>query len=486
MTKDIVEYAQQKYDEGNPIMSDDAFDKLTDDESQFHLTDDTYTVKHYLPMGTLPKVRDVNDVEDPRCLVQPKFDGISCEVILENGLIRKISTRGNGKYGKDLSNLLDNKFLFGTQWNPSLKAVYGELTLYSNDPSQSDRNIVAGICNKSDISQEEISSLRLHVYDAYNKNDIRVPLVQLENMYLCDSYSVMASKVLISRSTKDLELFPSVFDSLYPNTKRDGIVLKYRDPYTHIMEPNEKSIALKPTALSALSVLKDVEWSRGKSGFNAVALIDPVDIGGVTISRVTLPKSYIKNMDMKIGDVLEISRAGDVIPKIVGVIVHNDGDDIVEPNLCECGEELFNTGKALICSKRDCETYEKNFLKKFVEVSMWGIKRAPKSKLNKLIDSGELTMDNYSSEDLRNSMTEREYNLYRSGISNIEEDTDYKLLVMFNVDNLSENKIRGYLETKYLEDIVNNYSDDVLLNSVCKIYEMSSKIKEFIEGIKKW
>ena len=141
---DIIKQAQEAYDAGKPIMSDEAFDNLTDSESQFELTEDTYTVKHEQYMGSMPKVHsfdELSKIAKDGDYVQPKFDGISCEIVLENSKIKSISTRGNGAYGKDLSNLLDAGFLKNSVWNSNITLVYGELVLLINNPTQKDRNV---------------------------------------------------------------------------------------------------------------------------------------------------------------------------------------------------------------------------------------------------------------------------------------------------------------------------------------------------------
>ena len=93
------------------------------------------------------------------------------------------------------------------------------------------------------------------------------------------------------------------------------------------------SIALTPKPMSSVTKIVDVSWTKGKSKFASTAIIEPINIDGVTISRVTLPAKYIKEMDLHIGDYIEVTRAGDVIPRIVGLVKEGETrEEIKEPN----------------------------------------------------------------------------------------------------------------------------------------------------------
>ena len=289
---DIIKEAQRKYDEGNPIMSDEAFDVLTDSESKFELTEDTYTVKHEHYMGSMSKVHNAQDlvgIANDGDYSQPKFDGISCEVVLEHGRIKSISTRGDGNYGKDLSHLVDAGFLKDTTWNMNLTSVYGEIVLVSDSPSQKDRNIVAGLSNRTDVTSEDVQSLMLIVFKAYRDHSL-VGHEEFKSMFLATTVQAQTSVTLVAHTIDDdtIESLRKSFDEAYPMVKRDGIVFKSRT--------QKSEIALKPQPLSAVTKITGVDWTKGKSKFASTAIIEPVELGGVNISRVTLPAKYIREM----------------------------------------------------------------------------------------------------------------------------------------------------------------------------------------------
>lgn len=482
MMEELIKEAQNAYDSGTPIMSDDAFDNLTNSESQFKLTEDTYTVKHVRPMGTINKIHseeEVHKMVPSMSYVQPKFDGISCEVILQNGEIVSISTRGDGEYGKDLSNLINAGFLSGSVWNPQLNCVYGELTLISEEPSQKDRNIVSGICSKDNPTMVEVSRLQLNVYEA-RSNDMLIDFGMLERIYLCNSLQVIPSRTFVYNYGDSVKGLEDSFNESYTYTKRDGIVFK-----KIIDLENMFSIALKPKPMSSVTKIVDVSWTKGKSKFASTAIIEPINIDGVTISRVTLPARYIKEMDLHIGDYVEVTRAGDVIPRIVRLVKQGeDRKEIKEPNNCKYGHELQLIGKALKCSDTSCKSIEEEYLHQIKEILFWSIKRPPRSKLNKLIISGDITLKNILHCELyKNKMTPREYELVKQGITNlISNNLDSKILFAMNIDGFTYPKAQEVIKDySSIENYVENV-DDVYSIAVTHII-VNDAVSNFIKDV---
>ena len=486
----LIKEAQEKYDAGTPIMSDEAFDKLTNDESQFKLTEDTYTVNHYRPMGSMNKVHSEEDlmkVLPSGVYVQPKFDGISCELILENGEIKSMSTRGNGEYGKDMSHLLKKGLFFGSVWNPEIVAVYGELTLNSEEPSQKDRNVVAGIANKTEPSEKEVGSLMFNIYQAYRSTNLLVPYGELSAVYFCDSPQVKTSYTYVANtegSGVNLMLLQGLFDSEYKHTKRDGVVFKQMDA---LGVKDSFEIALKPEPMSAVTTIKDVSWTKGKSKFASTAIIDPIELGGVSISRVTLPERYIREMDLCIGDMIEVTRAGDVIPKIIGKVQDGEVRSEIKPPLeCKYGHTLIRVGKTLKCTHSGCEIFAEEFIYPLMDIMFWDVKRAPKSKLRKLISDGVVSCGNlFLIDSYSNKLTQRQQELVKQGISNfLSNNTEAKLLHAMNIDGMSYEKCKDIIkEYGSITNYAKSDDKDSFVASVKFILDNSLEVSTTIKDI---
>lgn len=481
--EEIIKEAQNAYDAGKPIMSDDAFDGITNSESQFELTEETYTIKHARRMGTISKIHSHEEVKNlvpSMAYVQPKFDGISCEIILQNGEISSISTRGNGEYGKDLSNLLDAGFLLGCLWNPELTSVYAEITLVSLEPSQKDRNVVSGICNKDNPTKEEINSIHLNIYEARKAEGMMIDFGELQHTYFCNSLQVTPSKTYVYNDGVSVKELEDLFNKEYANIKRDGIVFK-----KFIDFENMFSVALKPKPMSSVTKIVDVSWTKGKSKFASTAIIEPINIDGVSISRVTLPSKYIKEMDLHIGDYIEVTRAGDVIPRIVRLVKAGETrKEIKEPNVCKYGHELKLIGKALKCSDSSCKSIEEEYLHQIKEILFWSIKRPPRSKMNKLIDSGDVTLQNIlHCGHYKDKMTPREYELLKQGITNfIVNNVDAKIIYAMNIDGLTYTKSKDIIKDYLCAYTYAGNVDDVYSKAVAHIIENKS-VSEFIVDI---
>ena len=494
MNTELLKQAQEEYDNGTPIMSDDAFDGLTDSESQFDIVDGTYTIEHAHYMGSMNKVHTTEDlykVLPDGAFVQPKFDGISCEIILENGVIKTISTRGSGTHGKDLSHV---GLFYGVMWNPELTSVYGELTLESSEPLQKDRNVVAGIINQSSPNIEDVFKLRLHIFKAYRVNGM-IPYSELDRVYLCNTNFVKPSATYViskhtankhQENTLNLEFFEDLFNKHYPTTKRDGMVFKTSPGF--LQSADKFEIALKPQPQSSVSKITGVSWTKGKSKFAATALIEPITIDGVRISRVTLPDKYIREMGIHINDYVEITRAGDVIPRIVKLV--KEGDDrkeITPPNVCPYDHPLITVGKKIVCSEENCKSVSEEFTHSVKEIIFWGIKRPPRSKINKLLSSGDVTIENILDvESYKNKLTNREYELIKQGIQNYTtDDAEAKLLNSFSIDGLTLPKSKEYIATMDAKDLLEGKGlvEDPIAMSLQFVYSISEDIRKFVDKL---
>ncbi len=279
-------------------------------------------------------------------LAEPKYDGISASF---DGTI--LATRGDGETGEDISAKLPLIELEapGYTGRPD-RPARGEIvirdddfrTLYANirkkdgGTYKNPRNAVAGIMGLKDISAMTVQKAKLTLVD----------------------YSLISESVTLADLPAKWEELKMRFASLpYP---MDGIVLKFADESFRKSLGNTAhhprgEIAYKFTNRSAKSKLLGVEWSFGKNCLTPVALLEPVELSGITIKRASLHNAQnLTDMDLMIGDEVTVERAGDVIPFISG---RTPGRERVTPFISECpacGTTLVRRGPELCCANKQC------------------------------------------------------------------------------------------------------------------------------------
>ena len=161
----------------------------------------------------------------------------------------------------------------------------------------------------------------------------------------------------IEEIEKQIEYINSIRGNL--NYDIDGIVIAIDDIRTREMlgytiKFPKWAIAYKFEAEETTTKLLEVEWNVGRSGrVTPTAILEPVELGGVTVKRATLNNlDDIERKGVRVGATVFVRRSNDVIPEIMGVVESSleDSTPIEEPKVCpSCGEELFREGVHLFC-----------------------------------------------------------------------------------------------------------------------------------------
>ena len=402
-------------------------------------------VRHAEPMLSLDKAYSLEELlewarkfarsEHEKLLVEPKYDGISAGY---DG--RVLATRGDGEIGEDISGKLPLIELEAPGYvGPVDRPARGEIVIRSDDfrtiyanirkkdggVYKNPRNAVAGIMTLKDISEMAAQGAKLTLVD-YNLISVPVTLAELESRW---------------------EALKATFAELpYP---MDGIVLKFAD------EEFRKSlgstahhprgeIAYKFTNRSARSRLLGVEWSFGKNCLTPVALLDPVELSGITIKRASLHNAQnLVDMDLMIGDEVTVERAGDVIPFIAD---RTPGSDRRTPFIDECpacGTLLVRRGPELCCPNGECPGSHLQLLA--AAIRNLGIERLGEPTVAKLMrergvrhlrDVFSLTVEDIRS--LEGFGSKSAANLIAE-IAKAREVDDFQLLAALNIPNVGAN-----------------------------------------------
>ncbi len=358
--------------------------------------------KHSLPMLSLNKamsrdefidferrVRELIAGEGGEIIytIEPKYDGLAVELIYEKGTFVSGSTRGDGITGEEVTaNLRTIKTIplkINAKNTPSLLEVRGEVIIYKDDFEKfnklrlssgeelfaNPRNMAAGSLRQLD---SKITATRPLRFIAYGIGLIKGASLNgyFETVQFLRSIGFVTSEhILKSGDIEKIEQFYidilAQRDSLPHDI--DGVVIKV-DSYRQQQIAGELSrsprwaVAWKFPPVQKTTIVDDIIVQVGRTGtLTPVAVLKPVQVGGVTVSRATLHnEDEVKRKDIRIGDTVVVQRAGDVIPEIVMVIKEKRSGHEKEfkmPDRCPvCGSHVEREGDevALRCTSLYC------------------------------------------------------------------------------------------------------------------------------------
>ncbi|MEA2691517.1 MAG: ligase [Acidobacteriota bacterium] len=320
-------------------------------------------------------------------VLEPKLDGASVELVYENGLLLRASTRGDGTKGEGITEnirtiptvplrLRDGE---GTPPHPRLLAVRGEVIMHSGpfdklnerllaegkEPFANPRNAASGALRQLDPQLTASRPLDLYAYDLIFSEgwEGAQPATQWEVLRILAAWGLRVNP-LVRRGTtvadilayhKDLE---EKRDDL--GFEIDGIVIKLddlaaREGLGWTSRHPRWAFAFKFPPRKEVTRILSIVPSVGRTGVvTPVALMLPVEIGGVTVARATLHnREEVVRKDVREGDRVRVQRAGDVIPQVVERIDEPDrerGPVWQMPPACpSCGMPLVERGPFTVC-----------------------------------------------------------------------------------------------------------------------------------------
>ena len=308
--KAILQQASEDYYNGKPTMSDEQFDKLATyaqyDEVGFSSRDNR--VPHAFQMYSLQKIfsneLDKNPLGNYKgdITVSPKLDGAAVSLLYVEGQLHKALTRGDGKRGLDITDnmksLVPNSL---GEFKGALLQITGEVV--APKTIKNARNYAAGALNLKDVKEFNSRDLR---FIAYGVQKSWNECWTIDMSYL-NSFG-----------------FDTVLSNDWTAYPDDGLVFRidnYKDfdSLGYTSKHPRGAYALKQRNEGVITKLVDVIWNVGKSGVVApVAILEPVDIDGATVSRATLHNMrYITDLNLEIGCLVEVIRSGEIIPRII-------------------------------------------------------------------------------------------------------------------------------------------------------------------------
>jgi DNA ligase (NAD+) len=362
----LKEYDKLYYEHGKPVVSDEYYDSMKDiarekypDEPYFQEVGFPTRDKVKLPyiLGSLNKVKE-NTVdkwirEHPgEYVISQKMDGVSILVIYENGSVQKAYKRGDGEYGRDIT---DKASIFCPKINnDSIMILRGEAMLtgdiYKTLGFSTARNGVAGILNREE--NDDVKYIKPYFYECIKFGDLNT-YTEYERFVLIESLGLKTPlwKLIEKFSMEEiLSLNAEISDY-----KTDGVVIALNNSERENVKFPKNKVAYKLVGEKVQSTVVDVEWNVSRNGrLIPVVVMEPVSIDEVTISRASgFNAHFISSNHISKGTVIEIIRSNDVIPYITKVISTLDYEPM--PTECpSCGGRLQVKGDDLVCNNNAC------------------------------------------------------------------------------------------------------------------------------------
>ena len=319
----IQKHSKLYYDDYAPEITDAEFDQLYDkleamesaqgwrdhDSPTFRVGGKAGKVTHPYPLYSLRKVYDIDEVDAFMDVRLPKIDGTNLSLIYTNGKLSLAVTRGNGERGEDVTHLAGS---------------------ISNIPIRIDTHLDEVVINGECVTNNEVDNFRNYVSGALGlksaKEFTERNIIFIAHDWLGTEMNYKARMNIV----KNMGFFTVLEDDAwtYP---MDGVVYR-ADSYAKSVRLGYTSkfpkfaVALKERETeTAITTLQDVLWVVGRTGtVNPTAVVDPVVLEDATISRVTLHNlGIIEEHNLGLGDMIQIERAGGVIPKFLRVIEHS-------------------------------------------------------------------------------------------------------------------------------------------------------------------
>ena len=428
LSLEIEKHDQLYYVAHKPLIGDTQYDalmaeliRLEEENPQFKRSDsptqrvgtkvkgDLPTISHKVRMVSLDNTYSQEDLrfwegrvkkglQEPFELVaELKIDGVSCALVYQNGVLFQAGTRGDGVVGEDVTHnvktiqdvplQLRGKF-------PHLLEVRGEVYMDKadfakvNDARKANeaegfanpRNAASGALKLLDSRETIKRRLRFFAH-SFGRVEGEVDFkTHWGFLKACETYGLPVNKA--NCLCKDLEAVIAYCDDALKERKAvayefDGVVVKVNDlSQQEQLGFTQKSprwaVAYKFPAYQATTIVKAIVIQVGRTGvLTPVAELEPVACAGVTISRATLHNfDEIKRLNVNAGDMVLLERAGDVIPKIVSVVVKlSKLGEFPPPVICpSCGSLIIKADQeevAYCCINADCPAKIKRALVHF-------------------------------------------------------------------------------------------------------------------------
>lgn len=438
LVKQLNEYRDAYYNEARSDVSDAEYDRLFDELSElenetgvvytnsptqsvgYEVKSELEKVKHSHPMLSLDKTKSVDDLvkfaRDKDCILSLKMDGLTCLLTYENGELVQAETRGDGEIGELITHnarVFDNIPLsidYKGHFEIEGEAVitYDDFnkineSLPEDKKYKNPRNLASGSVRQLD---NRVAAQRHIKFIAWKVPTDIASSSFINRLQYASDLGFDTVPFLPIRGNCNAEFINIVVEQLRKRAKEksfpiDGLVATYNDiTYGESLGMTghhpKHSIAFKFAEDSAETVLREIEWSMGKTGsLTPVAIFDSVDLAGTSVSRASLHNiSIMKELNISIGSTVTVVKKNEIIPQII--YCDANAVDVDIPTTCPvCGGETRivkeNDSEVLMCVNPHCKGKLLGRVSHFVSKKGMDISGLSEETIKKLIELGWIT-----------------------------------------------------------------------------------------------
>ena len=377
-------------------------------------------VEHQIPLLSLDNTYNQEEVEnflnkivselkDEKCeyVCELKIDGLSVDLIYKDGKLVRGSTRGDGKIGEDITeNVKRIKSIpLEIPYKKELNIrgeIFMPISSFNNinkereKPFANTRNAAAGTIRQLDPKIVAKRNLDMFVHSfgyGLEEETLDSAFSRLELL----GFKINPNR-LITKEINDIIKFCNYWNNERTklNYEIDGIVIKLNDfkqqkTLGSTSKAPKWAIAYKFKAKQKITKLIDVVYQVGRTGIvTPVAVLEPVEVGGVVIKRCSLANfDEIERLNIEIGDYVNVERAAEVIPHITSVVIEKreKTKKIEFPEVCPiCNEKTIRFGPFIKCKNILCKGKLKKSIEYFVSRANMNIEFLGESIIDQLVD----------------------------------------------------------------------------------------------------
>ena len=430
--KELVSILQKAsyayYGLDNPLMTDKEYDDLYDELStleketncvlagsptrkvQGYLLDGFTKVKHTKPMLSANKTKNIKEIEkfigNNKFYGSYKLDGLTVVVRYKNGKFIQGITRGTGTEGEDVTEQC--RFIKNLPMNIPYKSnleLRGECVISWDEFKRINKDLNVQYSHPRNLAAGTLRNLDLNIIKERNLSFVAFECVtdlkeDSKAETLIDVYNMGFEIVPITKLNSTVNQVHNALQPEFYPYPTDGIIFeldsrKLSESLGSTSHHECCRMALKWEDELYETTLKDIEWNTSKTGLiNPVAVFESVDLDGAITTRATLHNvSYIEDLQLGIGDTIQVYRANMVIPKVHDNLIRSNTWKL--PDKCPCcgsNVEIHNENgsKTLHCMNPDCKAKLLGKLVHFVSKNAINIDGLSEQTLQKFIDLGWL------------------------------------------------------------------------------------------------